>query len=181
MKQLRAATRYAKAFLTLSVEQNNLEESYNDMLTLSAICLESKELRLLLKSPIVKTDNKLKIINQIFANKISETSMRFINTIIKKKREPLLDQIAKTFIGLYKKQKNISTAIITTAVVISEELKNEIITFVKKQTSNSVELTEVVDKKIIGGAIVRIGDKQLDASILKEISELKQTFNKNAY
>ena len=51
----------------------------------------------------------------------------------------------------------------------------------KRQTSNSVELTEVIDKNIIGGAIVRIGDRQLDLSILKEISELKQTFNKNVY
>ena len=181
MKQLRAATRYAKAFLTLSVAQNNLQESYNDMLTLSKICLENKELRQLLKSPIVKSDDKLKIINQIFANKISEASMRFVNIIIKKKREPLLDQIAKTFVALYKEKNNISTAIITTAVPISEELKNEIITFVKRQTSNSVELTEVIDKNIIGGAIVRIGDRQLDLSILKEISELKQTFNKNVY
>lgn len=179
MRKVRAATRYAKAFLTLSLEQNTLKDSYKDMLTLSTLCLENKEFRLLLKSPIVKTDDKIKIINQLFVNKISEHSMRFINIILKKKREFLLDQIAKTFVSLYKKHKNISSAVITTAVAISEDLKNEIITFVKGQTSNSVELTEVIDKNIIGGAIVRIGDRQLDVSILKEISELKQTFNKN--
>ncbi len=181
MKQLRAAIRYAKAFLKLSEEQNSLEKSYNDMLILNTICLESKELRLLLKSPIVKTDYKLKIFDQIFADKISATSMGFIKIIIKKKRESILAEIAKTFIQLYKKENNISTATITTAFPISEKLKSKIITYVKAQTNNNVELTEVIDKNIIGGAIVRMGDKQLDASISKEISELRQTFNKNLY
>ena len=181
MKQLRAAIRYAKAFLKLSVEQNSLDKSYHDMGILNTICSESKELRLLLKSPIVKTDYKLKIFEHIFAEKISKTSMAFINMIIKKKREPILAEIAETFIQLYKNENNIATATITTAVPISEDLKNKIITYIKTQTKNSVELTEVIDKNIIGGAIVRLGDKQLDVSISKEISELRQTFNKNLY
>ena len=107
--------------------------------------------------------------------------MAFINIIITKKRESALAEIAKSFINLYKKQNNIATATITTAIPISEDLKNKIITQVKSQNNNKVELKEVIDKNIIGGAIVRIGGKQLDASISKEISELRQTFNKNLY
>ena len=64
---------------------------------------------------------------------------------------------------------------------MTEELKNEVLDFIKSDTKNKVELTEVVDKNIIGGAIVRVGDKQLDASVANEILELRQMFNKNLY
>ena len=179
MKESRASIRYAKALLQLSIEQNSLEDSYNDMVLLYGLCLESKDFSLLLKSPIVKTDHKLKIFDQIFSNKISKTGMAFINIILNKKREYILAEIAKGFIRLYKTHNNIETATVTTATPISEELKNKIISYVKTQTKNNVELEEVVDKKIIGGAIIRMADMQLDASISSEISELRQTFNKN--
>ena len=181
MKQSRATIRYAKALLQLSIEQNSLESSYNDMALLDRICSESKELSLLLKSPIVKTSHKLKIFDQIFTNKISNLSMAFLNIIISKKRESILAELAKSFTALYKTQNNIETATITTAIPISEELRNNIITHIKAKNNNQIELKEVVDKKIIGGVIVRLGDKQLDASILTEISELRQTFNNNLY
>ena len=181
MKQSRATIRYAKAFLDLSIEQDNLTHSYNDMLLLDNICSQSKELSLLLKSPIVKTDHKLKIFDQLFGNKVSRLSMAFLKIIITKKRESIVSEIAKSFIKLYKIKNNISTATITTAVPITNELKNQIIIYINSHTKNTVELKEIIDKKIIGGVIVRMEDKQLDASISTEISELRQTFNKNLY
>ena len=181
MKQSRATIRYAKALLQLSIEQKSLESSYSDMTLLDSICSESKELSLLLKSPIVKTDQKLKIFDQIFDQKLNKLAKGFIRIIISKKRESLLEEIAKSFINLYKKHNRIETATITTAASISEELKQRVVEYIKAQTNSHVELTEVVDKNIIGGAIIRMGDKQLDASISTEIDELRQTFNKNLY
>ncbi len=60
-------------------------------------------------------------------------------------------------------------------------MKAEVISFIKRHDDKKVELTEMVDENIIGGAIIRIGDKQLDASVSSEISELRQMFNKNLY
>ena len=181
MKQSRATIRYAKALLQLSIEEKCLESSYRDMILLDTTCSESKELSLLLKSPIVKTDQKLKIFDQIFDQKINKLAMGFIRIIISKKRESLLEEIVKSFINLYKNHNRIETATITTAFSISEELKKITIEYIKAQTNSHVELKEVVDQNIIGGAIIRMGDKQLDVSISTEIDELRQTFNKNLY
>jgi F-type H+-transporting ATPase subunit delta len=181
MKQSRVTIRYAKALLQLTIEQNSLEESYNDMILLDGICSQSKEFSLLLKSPIVKTDQKLKILEEIFANKLGKTSMTFVNIITTKKRENLLASIAKSFINQYKIYKKIETATVTTANPLDENLKSEVIKFIRKHGEHDVELTEVVDESIIGGAIIRMGDKQLDASVSTAISELKQKFNKNLY
>ena len=181
MKQSRVTIRYAKALLQLSIEQNSLDQSYNDMLMIDAICIESKDLALLLKSPIVKTHHKLRILDEIFESKLGKLSMMFVNIITTKKRESLLSAIAKSFISLYKAHNNIESASVTTAVPLTDSLKLDVIKFIKEGSDKSVELTEVVDENIIGGAIIRMGDKQLDASVFSELSELRQMFNKNLY
>mgnify|MGYP001194718867 CR=1 FL=1 len=181
MKQSRAAIRYAKALLQLSIEQDSLDQSYIDMTLIKSICVESKDLSLLLKSPIVKTDKKLKILKEVFESKVGKLSMLFINTITNKKREVLLAGIASSFISLYKTHNNIESVKVTTAIPLTTELKSEVSSYIKKYGDKDVELTEEVDKSIIGGVIIRMGDKQIDASLSSEISELRQVFNKNLY
>ena len=181
MAQSRATIRYAKALFQLAVEKDILEQSYQDMVLLDAVCSKSKELSLLLKSPIVKTDKKLKILEEIFGSKINKASMSFINIITTKKREGLLSLIANSFILLYKTHNKIETATVISATPLDEELRVEVINFIKKNGDKKVELTEKIDESIIGGAIIRMGDKQLDASVSRKISELRQIFNKNLY
>ena len=181
MKHSRVTIRYAKALLQLAIEQNILEQSYTDMVLLDSVFKQNKDLSLLLKSPIVKTDQKLSIFKQIFDSEIGEVSMAFINIITAKKRESLLALIARSFISLYKEHNNIETASVTTATPLDETLRVEVINFIKKNGNDNVELTEKVDENIIGGAIIRMGDKQLDASVSKAISELRQSFNSNLY
>ena len=181
MKQSRVTIRYAKSLLQLSIEQNSLEESYNDMILLDGVCSESKEFSLFLKSPIIKTDQKLKILGEIFSNKLGKTSMMFVNIITTKKRENLLASICKSYIIQHKIHKKIETAIVTTAKPLDEKLKEEVIKYIRKHGEHNVELTEIIDESIIGGTIIRLGDKQLDASVSNSISELKQKFNKNLY
>ena len=181
MKQSRVTIRYAKALFQLAIEQNTLDQSYKDMVLLDQFCAESKELSLLLKSPIVKTDKKLKILEEIFGSKIGKVTMSFINIITTKKRESLLALIASSFVTLYKAHNNIVSATVITAATLDEALKSEVINFIKKHGDDNVELAEKVDSTIIGGAIIRMGDKQLDASAVKAIFELRKIFNKNLY
>tara|TARA_B100000287_G_C20550446_1_gene748276 strand:- start:232 stop:789 length:558 start_codon:yes stop_codon:yes gene_type:complete len=181
MKQSRLSIRYAKSLLQLAVEEKVLEEVYNDMSLIKSICLENKDFTLLLKSPIIKTDQKQKILYQMFNSRLSRFSMLFINIITSKKREAYIQSIINSFIDLYKLHNKIESASITTAVPLSEELKQEIIRLVKNKSGINVELKEVVDREIIGGSIIKIGDKQIDSSVSKSILELKQKFNKNLY
>ena len=181
MNQSKVTGRYAKALLELSVEKNCLEDSYNDIRLIKKSCLENKELLLLLKSPIIKTDQKLKILNHIFESKTTKMTQLFLKILTKKKREHLLVHISNSFISQYKKYKNIEEASVTTAITLTPELKTEVIKYIKKETKSDIELLEIVDEKIIGGTVIKIGDKQLDASVANEISELRKMFNQNLY
>ena len=181
MGKSKGTIRYAKALMGLSIENNVLEDSYNDMSLLNKTCAKSRELRLLLKSPVVKTDQKTKILDKIFSKQVNKLTLMFIHLVANKKREGLLLDISNDFIALYKKHKKIETATVRVARPMGDELKKEVIEFVKKNGEENVELKEIVDENIIGGVIVRMGNKQLDASVSSMISELKQTVNQNLY
>ena len=181
MKATRLSSRYAKSLLGLVVEQNKLEDTLSDMKHIVSVCSENKDLSLLLKSPIVKTDKKMSILSEIFSKSISDVTMSFIHIITSKKREMYLEGIAESFISLYKAHNNIESVTLTTAVPIDENTKSEILSYIKKNGKTEVELTEIINEDILGGMIVKMGDKQLDASVIRDIKELKKTFNKNLY
>ena len=180
MRNTRATSRYAKSLLELAKEQNTLELCKTDMASVVSLCQNSRELVLLLKSPVVKTDKKLAIIAEVFVG-CSPLVLSFINLITKMKREALLFDIAQGFLDLYKIDQGIESAILTTAVALDEDTRQQVLDFIKNQGVSQVDLTEQVDESLIGGAILRLGDKQLDASVARQIKDLKQSFNKNLY
>ena len=181
MRLSRITSRYAKSLLMMSVEKNILEEVHSDMKLLQSVCKENKGFRSLLQSPIIKTDKKNEIINKILSNSVNQLTMAFITIVTNKKRESYLEGISESFVSQYRDYKNIENVSVTTAVEMDGDIKEEILTFIDGKTDKTVELTESVDPNIMGGAIIKIGDRQIDASVLKEINKLKHKFKQNLY
>jgi len=181
MRDIKVASRYAKSLLLMSIDENILEEVYNDMKLVNSTCIENRELTLLLKSPIVKADKKNAILAEIFNKKVSIISSAFISIILSKKREGILPDIANSFIEAYKIHNNITTASVTTAVPLTKDQKTVIIALIKKQGKSNVELQEVVNEEVIGGMVLRIGDKQIDESIKKKLTNLEMEFDDNLF
>ncbi len=176
MKETRIAYRYAKSFLTLALEHGEIDKAYIDMKNISEVCRQSKKLSLLLKSPIVKPDKKTDILREIFSTRLGKLSLSFIDIIIKKRRENYLEAIAGEFQNQYKSHKNILTAIVTSAVGLDDKIRSEIIRIVRESSNAEVELVEKEDKELIGGFILRVGDKQVDASIQRKLLNLRRDF-----
>ena len=173
----RVASRYAKSLLALALEQGEMENAYNDMKLVSETCDSSKDLSLLLQSPIIKPDKKTEILREIFAGRLGKLSLSFIDIIIKKRRENYLEAIAREFQYQYKSHKNILTAIVTSDVGLDDNIRSEIMKIVKDSANAEVELVEKADKDLIGGLILRIGDKQIDASIQRKLINLRRDFS----
>jgi len=114
---------------------------------------------------------------------ICKESRAFIMDILtRKNREPLLLPIAKEFHNAYNEYKGISKAFITTTIPIDKGLRTEIEKIVKKLSDKKVvELDEKVDKSLIGGFILNVGDRQIDASIKSKLEKLKLGFSENPY
>jgi len=173
------ATRYAKSLLQLATEKGQLEKVYADMQLVKSICEENKEFRNFLNSPIIKMDKKVAVIKEIISGKVSEITSGFLTILTQKRRESYMSEIAKEFIAQYKHYKNILTAVITSAVGIDKTVKAKVLELVKQTTTGEVELVEKVDASLIGGFILTIGDKQVDASVSRRLNELRKTFSVN--
>lgn len=181
MRDIKVASRYAKSLLKIAIDENILEDLHKDMQLVNDVCNNNPDLVLLLKSPIVRIDKKTTILDEIFGKHISQISSSFISIILTKKREGLLADISDAFIDIYKTHKNITTATVTTAVPLSKEQKSKIIALLGKEGKSDVDLKEVVDADIIGGMVLRIGDKQVDESIKRKLKNLEMEFDENLY
>jgi F-type H+-transporting ATPase subunit delta len=181
MTESRVSHRYAKSLIDLSLEKGQLEQVREDMQLVLSTIRENRDLEIMLKSPVIKTDKKQEILKAIFGGKIGVLSTAFTDIITRKRRESDLASIAEAFLSQYKKHKQILTAVITSASGLDEKLRAEVMRIVKGATSSEVELVEKVDKNLIGGFVLRVGDKQVDASILRQINNLERNFSENPY
>jgi F-type H+-transporting ATPase subunit delta len=177
MKISPAARRYAIALLELAVEKNTLEIVKKDLELIKETLKNNRELMILTQSPVVKSDDKREILKKVFGSRISEQSMNFIEVLSANNREGLLLDTTLVFDELYKKFNNIIAASITSAGVLSSKSREAIITAIKASTNSQIELTESVDSSLIGGFVLQIEDKLLDASISGKLKEIKYALN----
>lgn len=178
----RLAGRYAKSLLDISKAQGQLETVYQDMLTLQSITANSKDFVMLLRSPVVTSDKKNKVITAVIEGKISTLTATFIKLLVSKAREAVLPEIIPAFIQQYKNFNKIHTLKLTTATPVSDALKAEIVNHVK-QTSDmqNIELEATVDPALIGGFTLQAGDKLVDASIAYDLRQIGKQFENNDF
>ena len=181
MSVYRIASRYAKSLLELADEKGMLEDVNKDMLLFSQVIEENRDLLLLLKSPVVPHDKKLIILNQVFEGKVNSLTLSIFRILAKKHREQYLPAIAKEFHHQYNVKKGIAEATVTTTFPIDAGLRAEFEAVVTKISGKKVELTEKVEKDLIGGFILKVGDRQIDDSINSRLKALKLEFSKNPY
>jgi F-type H+-transporting ATPase subunit delta len=182
MPNARLAGRYAKSILDLAIEQGQLEAVYADMKYIQAACNASSEFVNMLRSPIIKADQKNSILSAVLKNNVGVLSNAFIVLLVKKGRESDLHEIANTFIEQYNSMKGIHQVTLTTAVEISAEVKNSIEQKVKSDNSfTSVELTTKTDESLIGGFVLEFNNNLLDASISRDLKDIKKQFLQNEF
>jgi F-type H+-transporting ATPase subunit delta len=182
MPNPRLATRYAKALIDLAIEKGQLEEVYADMQWLQSVCKTNRDFVNVLRSPVIKGDVKKKIIQAVTSGRINEITNAFIRLMITKGRESNLPEVSSAFIDAYKKKKNIHTIKLTTAAPASEATKNAIVAQIKKSAGfENVELEENVNADLIGGFVLQIGDKLVDASIAYDLRAIAKQFENNDF
>lgn len=182
MPNTRVASRYAKSLLDLAVERGQLEQVYNDMLYLQRLTKESRDFSNLLRSPVVKAEAKTRVFDAVTKGNVSELTTAFAKLMIAKTRENALPEIITAFINQYKVNKGIQIVKLTTAVPLGEDVKASIIEQVRKSENfQKLELEETVNPNIIGGFVLQVGDKLVDASISYDLKNISRQFENNDF
>ena len=182
MADQRVAARYAKSLLDLGKEMGTLSAVKADMDLLSKTMAESRDLRLLLRNPIVKHDKKLAILKAIFEGKVSDMTLRFFTILTDKNRESAIEGIGPEFLVQYNILRGIQSAEVTSATPLTAASRAELQALVTQQTGHTdVQLTEKVDPELIGGFVLRVGDNQIDDSVRTSLRKLRTSLQENSY
>ena len=177
MADFRVLHRYATSLLETSVEKNNLDAVTADIQLLTETLRQNKKLELMLGSPVIRPEVKLKIMNEIFSNKLSKETMGFIEFVISKKRENLLESICNRFLELRDEHLGITGVVVTAVSEFTQEQKSVLQNKLEKILGKKVRLNFKTDINLVGGFIAKAGDTLYDASIKHQLELLKKQFS----
>lgn len=171
------AGRYAKSLLDLAQEKGLTETIAGDMQFFQKTVAENRQLGTLLKNPIVRNAKKWGIINAVFGSRLNALTMSFFQIVAQKGRDNILEDIAAEFINQYDDLKGIERATVVTTTPLTDAVRQQLKAKVQAMTSAQlVELDEKIDSRLIGGYVLRVGDRQVDASIRSQLNDLRLKF-----
>lgn len=174
MSESTIAVRYAKALFETADEQNLLEEIRGDADTLLSLDKDVPEFRDLLQSPVLNADQKRDIFSVLFKSKIDDLSLKFVLLMSDNKREAFLPSVCRVFIDMFKQKKGIKSATITTASGLNESTAKKMKNSLEEFFKSTVELNTQTKPELIGGYILRLDDRQLDASVVSQLRKIKK-------
>ncbi len=177
--ETRISPRYARAILLLAKEKGQLEALKNDAEFVLETCQKSRDLSLLLKSPVVSSVSKIKTLERVFSTHLSDMMQHLITILCRKEREYLLKSVVENILHQYNELQGIQEASLVTAVELAPA---ELTRFEKLVTLHSqmpkVALKTKINKDIIGGFVLNIGDRQIDESVRTKLKDLAIQFAK---
>ena len=170
---------YGDALFELAVEDDKVDVLLEEIEQLQKILAENVDFGRLMNHPKIIKEEKIKVAENGFKGRISEELFGFLTIIISKDRYREIDEILEYFVAKVKEYKGIGIAMVTTAVPLKEsqckEVEKKLLDTTKYQ---SMEMHYDVDASLIGGMVIRIGDRVVDSSISTKLNELQRNLLK---
>ncbi len=166
---------YGDALFELAVEEDKIDALLEEITQLQKVLDENEDFGKLMNHPKIIKEEKIQVAKNVFEGRISEELMGFLIIIISKDRYKEIDQILDYFVAEVKKYKGIGIATVTTAVPLKAEQCRKVEERLLATTGfRSMEMHYVQDASIIGGMVIRIGDRVVDSSISTKLNELQR-------
>ncbi len=164
---------YGDALFQLAVEENQTDEILEELTGLMQVLNENEELIRFLTHPEVVKEDKLKLLQNVFQDRVSDAVMGTLYIVVKNDRSSELESVLEYVIGRIKEYKRIGIAYVTSAVELSEQQKTKVKQRLIETTDYlSMEMHYKVDATLIGGVVIRIEDRVIDSSIKRQLERM---------
>lgn len=174
MNQGLIAVRYADAMFKLAIENQIGEKVYEDFNLLMRHCLQVDYFCSFLDNPVIKSSHKKELFQTVFKDKIHPMTLRFLEVVVDHKRENILMFILNDFIYHYKKFNGIKSVLLYTAVNLDERYLLQIEEYLEKEFKSPVEMEVRVNPDLLGGFILTVDGKMIDASIRNRLKKMRK-------
>ena len=166
--------RYAYALFEAGLELNKLERFKDDITNIANILMEEDNFKKILSHPKVSKGEKKELLNNVFKDLISVEVLNFLYILVDKRREKSILEINKEFIKLYNEHENIAEVTVVTSVTMNEKAKEKLTITLQKRLNKKIKLKNIVDKDIIGGVLLKIGNKVIDGTVKGQLQEIEK-------
>ena len=173
MASTRAAIRYAKAILEIADSKKSAAEVSVDMALIATTIAGNLELHSFIQNPLIKTDTKKDVVLEVFAS-VNAVTKSLFHLLLENKRFEILEAIALEYNHLFDIMNGVEVAKVTTAIPTDAALEAKVLAKIATFSNKKITIENTVDPSIIGGFILRIGDKQYNASIANRLQVLKR-------
>lgn len=169
--------RYAEAIYEVAEEKEKVMELYEDLKKVLEVYETDVEFRNFAEHPRISIIQKEEAINKIFKSELNDFSFKILDYVIEKGRFVYLSSILKEYLKIYYQRNKIIEVKAILAVEPTEEQRKTLIGNIERSTSKKVQLKVEIDTSILGGGIIKIGNKVIDGSIKRQFEMLKQFYN----
>lgn len=170
---------YGDALFELALEKSVMDVMYEEAAAVRQVFHDNEELIKLLNHPKIDKEDKIRVVENIFKGRVSDDLTGFLTVIVRKDRHNDIDSILGYFTARVKEYKRIGVAFVTTAVELSDSRKKDVEKKLLETTSYSeFEMNYTVDQSLIGGMVIRIGDRVVDSSIRTKLDALSRDLYK---
>ncbi|MDO4296318.1 MAG: ATP synthase F1 subunit delta [bacterium] len=174
-----AAKVYGNALFEEALQSGKLDVLFDDVQQLKKVLIENAELLQLLAHPNIVKEEKIAVIERVFSGQICEELTGLLTIVVDKGRQKELLSILDYFIGQVKAYKKIGVVYVSSAVSLTEEQKEAICKKLLETTEfRELESHWLVDETLIGGLVIRIGDRVVDSSVKNKLEEMKRNLMK---
>ena len=171
---LSVARRYASALFAVASKRNEVAEVAQSLGDVVDATSASPELMTVLHHPRVTEAKKKKILHEIFGGQVHADVEKFLILVVDKGRAVLLPEMVREFGRLVDEHNNETDAVATSAVALSAEQTAQLEKALSARFGKTIRLTTRVDEKILGGLVVRVGDKLIDSSVAARLQRLNE-------
>lgn len=165
MKDTSVAGRYARALFIVTEKRGETPRALEDLKGLWKVCAPGTPVSRLLGTPMVLLSDKRKVLLQALEGRAVHSVTLFVDLLLRKKRLNELETIVTEFEALVERQQGIQRAAVTSAVPLIEAERERLHRELERMTGKKIRLTAGVDTRLVGGALVRIGDRVVDRSV----------------
>jgi F-type H+-transporting ATPase subunit delta len=170
---------YGDALFGVAVEEGRIGQFFDEVSAIRTALQENEDLNKLMNHPKIDKDEKVKILKNCFEKFVSNEIIGLLSMLVEKDHYNEVDSVLDYFINQVKEYKGIGIANITTAIELSKNQKDEIEKKLLSTTDyNKFEMYFKVDPSIIGGMIIRIGDRVVDSSVKTKLYGLTRDLSK---
>ena len=170
---------YAEALFELALEEHREEQFLEEAQGLLLVLQENPELNQMMNHPKIGREEKLSTLKAVFEDRISGDMLGFLTVIVEKNRYGSIEQILGDFIDKMKEYKGIGVAYVKSAVALTDEQKKQVEAKLLATTRyRQMELHYEVCSELIGGMVIRIGDRVVDSSIRSRLNDMERSLMK---